>query len=219
MSRFHYVSANPFIFYSHQHTHLEFSVPSPETAPQPRSLIGQTRYQRLSNLLTEITLLRSVTKAFLTTQQARCTLTSASVIPTPSIRQLKDFFLRGTEGIDFAVNIKIEALDFGTFHVRLRSFQSNTGANSRLLNSSYTPFVMILLTQDLQLTPSQESWFQKDDPIGFGNKWITDHVAQMEMNKKPVLLEEFGAADIKSTAFPSWFSTVINSGLTGDLIW
>jgi len=41
----------------------------------------------------------------------------------------------------------------------------------------------------------------------------------MKMNRKPVILEEFAAADIKFTAYPSWLSTVINSGLTGDLIW
>ena len=41
----------------------------------------------------------------------------------------------------------------------------------------------------------------------------------MKVNGKPVILEEFGSTDIKSTAYPSWFSTIINSGLTGDLIW
>ena len=140
-------------FYSHQHTHLKPLVPSPEIAPRPLSLIGPTRYQRLSNLLTEIISLLLVTKAFLTTQQARCTLTSAPVIPIPSIRQLKGFLLRGTEGIDFAVNIKIKTLDFGTFHVRLSSFQSNTGPNSWLLNSSYTPFVIHYWCDSFPLTP------------------------------------------------------------------
>ncbi|KDR78310.1 hypothetical protein GALMADRAFT_1312903 [Galerina marginata CBS 339.88] len=64
-----------------------------------------------------------------------------------------------------------------------------------------------------------ESWGQTADPSGFGVQWILDHAALMKSQNKPVLMEEFGVPDIKSTAYPAWYSTIVNSSLTGDLIW
>jgi mannan endo-1,4-beta-mannosidase len=65
-----------------------------------------------------------------------------------------------------------------------------------------------------------ESWGQTTaNSTGFGVEWITDHAAVMKSQNKPAIMEEFGILDIKSTAYPAWYSTILSSGLTGDLIW
>ncbi|THU93622.1 mannanase [Dendrothele bispora CBS 962.96] len=64
-----------------------------------------------------------------------------------------------------------------------------------------------------------ESWGEGADPTGFGNQWITDHAASMKAQKKPVIMEEFGTTGDKQTTYTSWYSTILSSGLTGDLIW
>ncbi|KDR78311.1 hypothetical protein GALMADRAFT_138416 [Galerina marginata CBS 339.88] len=64
-----------------------------------------------------------------------------------------------------------------------------------------------------------ESWGQTANPTSFGTKWITDHANSMKSQNKPVIMEEFGVPDIKSTAYPAWYSSILSSGLTGDLIW
>ncbi|THU93621.1 glycoside hydrolase family 5 protein [Dendrothele bispora CBS 962.96] len=64
-----------------------------------------------------------------------------------------------------------------------------------------------------------EPWGQSNDPIGFGNQWITDHATSMKTFNKPVIMEEFGTTGDKETTYTSWYSTIESSGLTGDLIW
>ncbi|KAK7438645.1 hypothetical protein VKT23_017978 [Stygiomarasmius scandens] len=64
-----------------------------------------------------------------------------------------------------------------------------------------------------------ETWGQLIDPAGFGNKWINDHATSMRNRNKPVILEEFGTTGDKQTTYSSWYSTILSSGLTGDLIW
>ncbi|KAF5368948.1 hypothetical protein D9758_003040 [Tetrapyrgos nigripes] len=63
-----------------------------------------------------------------------------------------------------------------------------------------------------------QSWGQSD-ATGFGNQWITDHATSMKAQNKPVILEEFGSTSDQATVYQSWLSTVVSSGLTGDLIW
>ncbi|KAJ8481985.1 hypothetical protein ONZ45_g15117 [Pleurotus djamor] len=41
----------------------------------------------------------------------------------------------------------------------------------------------------------------------------------MNAANKPVILEEFGILDGKTTTYASWFDTIYNSGLSGDLYW
>ncbi|TFK89118.1 glycoside hydrolase family 5 protein [Polyporus arcularius HHB13444] len=64
-----------------------------------------------------------------------------------------------------------------------------------------------------------ESWGQTTDPVGFGTQWISDHAASGKAVNKPIILEEFGVTNNQASTYTSWYSTIISSGLTGDLIW
>ncbi|KAJ7282395.1 glycoside hydrolase [Mycena rebaudengoi] len=95
-----------------------------------------------------------------------------------------DYPYQGGEGIDFAANLKISTIDFGTVHAY--------------------PL----------------SWGEGAAPESWGVKWITDHAASQNATNKPVILEEFGLPDSsRNTIYTTWFSTIVNSGLAGDLIW
>ncbi|KAJ7021392.1 glycoside hydrolase, partial [Mycena alexandri] len=101
-----------------------------------------------------------------------------------------DFVYQGTLGIDFAANMKISTIDFGTFHM----YPSSWGE-------------------------AQSTW-----PT-WGSQWITDHATVMTSANKPVIMEEFGipssdqTAAARETVYAGWYQTVLNSSLTGDLIW
>jgi mannan endo-1,4-beta-mannosidase len=93
-----------------------------------------------------------------------------------------NFLYQGTMGVDFAANLKVNTLDFGTFH----------------------------------LYP--DGWGQSENP--FGEQWITDHATAMKTSGKPVIMEEFGVVNgVQATIYATWYSTVLSTGLTGDLIW
>ncbi|KAJ7624543.1 glycoside hydrolase [Roridomyces roridus] len=55
----------------------------------------------------------------------------------------------------------------------------------------------------------------------WGAQWITDHATAMTNANKPVIVEEFGITNssTRPTVYQEWYSTVISTGLTGDLIW
>ncbi|KAJ7278386.1 CEL4a mannanase [Mycena rebaudengoi] len=92
-----------------------------------------------------------------------------------------DYPYQGGEGIDFAANLKISTIDFGTVHL---------------------------------------GWGEGAAPESWGVKWITDHAASQNATNKPVILEEFGIPDTsRNTIYATWLSTIVNSGLAGDLIW
>ncbi|EPQ57046.1 mannanase [Gloeophyllum trabeum ATCC 11539] len=63
------------------------------------------------------------------------------------------------------------------------------------------------------------SWGQTADPTGFGVQWIQDHATSQKTYNKPVLLEEFGVTSNQTGTYAQWYSTILSSGLTGDLIW
>ncbi|KAJ3819804.1 mannanase [Lentinula raphanica] len=91
------------------------------------------------------------------------------------------YVYQGSAGIDFAANLNISTLDFGTFH----------------------------------LYP--DSWGESDNP--FGTQWIEDHATSMLASNKPVIMEEFGTTSNQSDVYATWYSTILSTGLTGDLIW
>ncbi|KAJ7772277.1 glycoside hydrolase [Mycena metata] len=101
-----------------------------------------------------------------------------------------DFVYQGSLGIDFAANMKIPTIDFGTFHM----YPSSWGE-------------------------AQSTW------PAWGSQWITDHATVMTSTNKPVIMEEFGipssdqTAAARETIYAGWYQTVLNSSLTGDLIW
>ncbi|KIJ66718.1 glycoside hydrolase family 5 protein [Hydnomerulius pinastri MD-312] len=61
-------------------------------------------------------------------------------------------------------------------------------------------------------TPSAMVW---------GQEWIQNHRGAQATYNKPVLMEEFGvySAQNQTTTYENWYSTVIDGGLTGVLIW
>ncbi|KAG7095493.1 hypothetical protein E1B28_006232 [Marasmius oreades] len=65
------------------------------------------------------------------------------------------------------------------------------------------------------------SWGQTSDPAAWGLQWIKDHATSQKAANKPVIIEEYGItpANIQGSTYTSWLSTVVSSGLTGDLIW
>ncbi|KAF7335994.1 Carbohydrate-binding module family 1 protein/glycoside hydrolase family 5 protein [Mycena sanguinolenta] len=65
-----------------------------------------------------------------------------------------------------------------------------------------------------------ESWGESDvEP--WGVQWITDHATVMASANKPVIMEEFGIVNTttRTSTYSDWYSTVISTDITGDLIW
>lgn len=60
---------------------------------------------------------------------------------------------------------------------------------------------------------------QTSDPVGWGSQWITNHYNVQKQLSKPVILEEFGVTSSQYSTYQTWLSTVVSSGLAGDLIW
>ncbi|KAG2354587.1 glycoside hydrolase family 5 protein [Suillus spraguei] len=58
-------------------------------------------------------------------------------------------------------------------------------------------------------------------PMTWGQQWIKDHCNAQTIYNKPVLMEEFGVhADKNQTVnYKNWYSTAIDCGLSGMLIW
>ncbi|KAK7692610.1 hypothetical protein QCA50_004242 [Cerrena zonata] len=63
------------------------------------------------------------------------------------------------------------------------------------------------------------SWGQTSNPTQWGTQWINDHATSMKNQSKPVILEEFGVTDSQASTYTAWYSAIVSSGLTGDLIW
>jgi len=123
----------------------------------------------------------------------------------PFYRQLNDYFLRGTEGVDFAVNIKIETLDFGTFHVchGLLSFQSNIGANSWTRTLVIPRSWFIIDTTPSHWLGIRKAGFKKMTPLGSEtngsltmlrrwnrteNQWYWESSASLTSSRQPTHL-------------------------------
>ena len=57
--------------------------------------------------------------------------------------------------------------------------------------------------------------------MSWGQTWIENHRGAQATYGKPVLMEEFGvyAAQDQITTYENWYTTVVDSGLAGVLIW
>ncbi|KAJ7740507.1 endo-beta-mannanase [Mycena olivaceomarginata] len=65
-----------------------------------------------------------------------------------------------------------------------------------------------------------DSWGESANDVAWGSQWINDHAAIMTSQNKPVIMEEYGlTSSTRNTTYATWYSTVLSSGLTGDLIW
>ena len=49
--------------------------------------------------------------------------------------------------------------------------------------------------------------------------WIENHATSQKAQNKPVILEEFGITSNMTATYELWYPAIINSGLSGDLIW
>jgi mannan endo-1,4-beta-mannosidase len=56
-------------------------------------------------------------------------------------------------------------------------------------------------------------------PYGAGNDWIRDHLTRSRELGKPVILGEFGALHDRVLTYNSWFSTAVNDGAGGAMVW
>ncbi|KZT72191.1 glycoside hydrolase family 5 protein [Daedalea quercina L-15889] len=104
-------------------------------------------------------------------------------------------------GINFTANLAIPTIDFGTAHV-------STG------NSLTRRFMSLPHCSCIRL-----SWGETTDPTEWGAEWIENHAASQKAQNKPVILEEFGITTNMTATYEVWYPAIINSGLTGDLIW
>jgi mannan endo-1,4-beta-mannosidase len=74
-----------------------------------------------------------------------------------------------------------------------------------------------------------EGWGETADPVGWGTKWITNHISDGKSLGKPVVIEEYGlainAADgipsetSRTAAYKSWADAVLTDGGAGDQFW
>ncbi|KAG9024929.1 hypothetical protein FS837_005136 [Tulasnella sp. UAMH 9824] len=62
-------------------------------------------------------------------------------------------------------------------------------------------------------------WGATSDPVGWGLQWIINHYNVQKQLNKPVILEEYGINSNQYSTYQTWLSTVVSSGLAGDLIW
>ncbi|KIJ67923.1 glycoside hydrolase family 5 protein [Hydnomerulius pinastri MD-312] len=65
------------------------------------------------------------------------------------------------------------------------------------------------------------SWGETTSPITWGAEWIQNHRTSQATYDKPVIMEEFGvlANQNQTETYLSWYSTALDSGLTGAMIW
>ncbi|KAG8739070.1 hypothetical protein FRC12_016438, partial [Ceratobasidium sp. 428] len=64
-----------------------------------------------------------------------------------------------------------------------------------------------------------EVWQFNSNATAWGTQWINDHATSQKSIGKPVIIEEFGVKTNRVNTYTTWYSTVVNSGLSGDLIW
>jgi mannan endo-1,4-beta-mannosidase len=74
-----------------------------------------------------------------------------------------------------------------------------------------------------------QGWGEGADPVGWGETWISDHIAAGRQLGKPTVLEEYGLrvdastgvpdADTRDAAYRRWTDRVLSAGGDGDQFW
>ena len=64
-------------------------------------------------------------------------------------------------------------------------------------------------------------WAKKEDLTDWGLMWIREHIEAAQRANKPVLLEEYGVADLPNRAqvYDTWLREIERSDALGDLLW
>ncbi|KAG8746347.1 hypothetical protein FRC10_005336 [Ceratobasidium sp. 414] len=137
---------------------------------------------------------------------------------------------QGGEGVDFDANLS---------ESYILSRHANQSPQTKLgLHFFRTPELSTLDFGTFHAYPG--SWGQSANATLWGVQWIKDHAtSQKAANKvrsinfaersgwlnscfvviQPVIIEEFGVTSDQVNTYAQWYSAVISSGLTGDLIW
>ncbi|KAF8922466.1 glycoside hydrolase [Mucidula mucida] len=106
-----------------------------------------------------------------------------------------DYNYNGQAGEDFDCELRLDNVDFATYHMYPTSWYSDLIGEHLL-----TPF------KDFPGSNfSMEEW---------GLSWISQHAEAARSAKKPLILEEFGmpGIDNKTTIYPSWVDKAIETG-------
>jgi hypothetical protein len=92
------------------------------------------------------------------------------------------------------------------------SFQIYSTAGVRKPLGKHAPWMVVATLADPSSQTSAMSW---------GQTWIKDHRDAQATYNKPVLMEEFGvlASQDQIGTYENWYTTVVDSGVTGVLIW
>ncbi|KAJ7859651.1 glycoside hydrolase [Mycena olivaceomarginata] len=83
-------------------------------------------------------------------------------------------------------------------------------ANIKITTLDFATFHMYPQSWGETANPNSDTW---------GVQWITDHATVMKAANKPAILEEFGLTGTRNTTYADWYSAVLSTGITGDLIW
>lgn len=76
----------------------------------------------------------------------------------------------------------------------------------------HAPWMVVVALTDAYSQTSAMRW---------GKTWIETHRNAQATYNKPVLMEEFGvlASQDQIATYENWYTTVVDSGLTGVLVW
>jgi len=103
-----------------------------------------------------------------------------------------DYNYNGQAGEDFDLDLQIENIDFGTYHIYPQSWYSNLD----FPGSNFTV-------------------------KSFGLDWIQQHADAAKKANKPVILEEFGVTglDNKTSVYPEWVDRALKTEHGGIMPW
>jgi mannan endo-1,4-beta-mannosidase len=111
------------------------------------------------------------------------------------------------EGLDFAKNLGIKTIDFGTFHLYPSTCMFPAPLPLAISGSS-TVLVYANVTTQGGVANS------------FGNGYITAHAKACAAAQKPCLMEEYGVTSDKCNIEVQWQRTALSAkGIGADLYW
>lgn len=100
------------------------------------------------------------------------------------------------EGLDFAKNLAIPTIDFGTFHLYPASCECAVDGYLAMLTC---------------LGGTSNEW---------GNRWVSSHGAACVNAGKPCMFEEYGVKSNHCSVMGQWQQTAVDTkGVAADLFW
>ncbi|RXW23472.1 hypothetical protein EST38_g2388 [Candolleomyces aberdarensis] len=107
---------------------------------------------------------------------------------------ISDYNYNGQAGEDFDLDLTLDNIDFGTYHIYPQFWYGST------LDK-----------------PDNENFTIED----WGLNWIQQHADSAKQANKPVILEEFGVSGLqnKTNIYPKWVKRALDTGHSGILPW